>query len=61
MYNQIKGLIEVCVITVPAFGEFAKELLEDFAFLTEAHLFNANDAKQLHECEMSDLGNSILS
>ena len=54
--NQMKGLINCCVIKAPGFGDTMKAMLEDVAILTGGTLINNDDGIGVKKATMKDLG-----
>jgi len=56
LYNHVKDIINVCVITVPGMGGFSRDMIEDISVLTGSYLFDEGHPDKLLECKLEDLG-----
>ncbi|EAR97343.3 TCP-1/CPN60 chaperonin family protein (macronuclear) [Tetrahymena thermophila SB210] len=56
IFNQLKGIIECCAITVPGMGAFSKNILEDISLLTGAKLFDQNNYSEFINLKERDFG-----
>ena len=54
--NKLKGVIKVCAVKAPGFGERRKELLEDIAILTGGNMIDAGKDLTLENIDLEDLG-----
>jgi len=54
--NKIKGIIQVCAVKAPGFGERRKAMLEDIATLTGGQAFTEDLGVKLENIKISDLG-----
>jgi len=54
--NKLKGVIKVCAVKAPGFGERRKELLEDIAILTGGSMVDAGKNLTIENIELEDLG-----
>ncbi|MFB3845083.1 MAG: chaperonin GroEL [Candidatus Cloacimonadaceae bacterium] len=54
--NKLRGVLNVCAVKAPGFGDRRKEMLEDIAILTNATLISEEMGRKLDSCTMSDLG-----
>ena len=55
--NKLKGLLKVCAVKAPGFGDFKKALLEDIAILTGATFVTLDRDLPLKKCGAEVLGN----
>lgn len=53
IYNNNKGIIENCAITVPGMGEYPDQLLADLALITNSHLFDSEIGISLEYAKIS--------
>jgi chaperonin GroEL len=58
VFNKIKGILKICTIKAPGFGERRKDLLEDIAILTNGVLISESKGKKLETTSLDDLGNA---
>jgi chaperonin GroEL len=54
--NKLRGILNVCAVKAPGFGDRRKAMLEDIAILTNATLISEEMGRKLDSCTMSDLG-----
>lgn len=54
--NQIRGVLRVVAVKAPGFGERRKELLQDIAVLTGAHVNSPELGLSLEQVELAQLG-----
>jgi len=54
--NKLKGVIKVCPIKAPGFGERRKDLLEDIAILTGGTVIDAAKNLSIATADITDLG-----
>lgn len=54
--NKMKGIMSVCVVRTPAFGNNSDSVLEDIAILTGGTVISSETGKKLEEVELEDLG-----
>ena len=54
--NKLKGVIKVCAVKAPGFGERRKELLEDIAILTGGNVVDAGKDLTLENIGIEELG-----
>jgi chaperonin GroEL len=54
--NKLKGVIKVCAVKAPGFGERRKELLEDLAILTGGNMIDAGKDLTIENVDLEDLG-----
>jgi len=56
--NKIKGVLKVCAVKAPAFGENRKATMEDIAILTNGTVVSEETGITLEKAEMSVLGSA---
>src|SRR5262245_15634402 len=54
--NKIRGVLKVCAVKAPGFGDRRKEMLEDIATLTGGRAIMEELGVQLENVELADLG-----
>lgn len=54
--NRLRGILNVCAVKAPAFGDRRKAMLEDIAAITGGKLISEDLGLKLEEIELSDLG-----
>jgi len=54
--NRIRGVLQVCAVKAPGFGERRKAMLEDIAILTGSHLIAKDLGAKVEEATVNDLG-----
>jgi len=54
--NKLKGVLNICVVRAPSFGDRRKAMLEDIAILTGGKLISAEAGMKLEEVTMAMLG-----
>lgn len=54
--NKLRGVLQVCAVKAPGFGDRRKEMLQDLAILTGAKLFCEELGTKLENAELEDLG-----
>jgi len=54
--NKIKGILQVCAVKAPGFGERRKAMLEDIGILTAGQAFSEDLGVKLENIKVSDLG-----
>jgi len=54
--NKLKGVLKVCAVKAPAFGERKKEILEDIAILTGATVISEDKGLHLKQLDTAFLG-----
>ncbi len=54
--NKLRGILNVCAVKAPGFGDRRKAMLEDIAILTGATLISEDMGRKLDSCTMTDLG-----
>lgn len=56
--NKMRGLLKVCAVKAPGFGDQRKPLLEDIAILTGAMLISEETGLKLENTSLADLGSA---
>jgi chaperonin GroEL len=56
--NKIRGILQVCTVKAPGFGDRRKEMLKDIAVLTGGSCISEDLGIKLENVQMSDLGRS---
>lgn len=56
--NKLRGVIKVCAIKSPSFGDNRAELLEDIAALTSAEVLTASSAQRMEDVRQDQLGSA---
>jgi chaperonin GroEL len=54
--NVANGILRVCCIKAPSYGEYRKMILEDLAILTDANFITHDSALDLYDLQIHDLG-----
>jgi len=54
--NKVRGILNVCAIKAPSFGNRRKDVLEDIAILTGAKVISEDMAMKLENTTIEDLG-----
>ncbi len=54
--NNIRGIVKVCAVKAPGFGDRRKAMLEDIAILTGATVISEEVGRTLESCTLEDLG-----
>jgi chaperonin GroEL len=54
--NKLRGMLSICAVKAPAFGDRRLELLEDLAVLTGGTVASEETGRKLEQLELSDLG-----
>lgn len=54
--NHMKGVLKVCAINAPEYGQMRKEMLQDIATLTGATFFSSSIGNSLEKATLNDLG-----
>ncbi len=54
--NKLRGILNVCAVKAPGFGDRRKAMLDDIAILTGATLISEEMGRKLDSCTMTDLG-----
>ncbi len=56
--NKLRGVLNVCAVKSPGFGDKGKEMLEDIAVLTGGVVVSEETGRTLESVEMTDLGHA---
>lgn len=56
--NKTKGVVKVCAIKAPSYGEHRADILSDIQVLTGGTVFNAATDKTIKKATLSDLGSA---
>lgn len=56
--NKLRGVLNVCAVKAPGFGDRRKETLEDIAILTSGVVISEETGRTLESVEMNDLGHA---
>jgi chaperonin GroEL len=56
--NNMRGILKVCAVKAPGFGDKRKAMLEDLAVLTGGHVITEELALSLEKAELNDLGSA---
>jgi chaperonin GroEL len=54
--NKLRGVLQVCAVKAPGFGERRKAMLEDIAVLTGGQLISEDTGATLESVSLNDLG-----
>src|SRR5690606_10708632 len=54
--NSVRGIISVCAVKAPGFGDRRKAMLEDIAILTGGQVISEELGMKLENTELSSLG-----
>jgi len=54
--NRLRGVLEVCAVKAPGFGDRRKAMLEDIAILTGGTFFSEDLGRNLEDVELKELG-----
>jgi chaperonin GroEL len=54
--NRLRGVLEVCAVKAPGFGDRRKAILEDIAVLTGGTFFSEDLGRNLEDVEINELG-----
>ena len=54
--NKLRGVVNVCAVKAPGFGERRKSLLQDIAIVTGAEYIAKDLGMRLEECTADQLG-----
>jgi chaperonin GroEL len=54
--NHMRGIVKVCAVKAPGFGDRRKEMLQDIATLTKAQVIAEEVGRTLESCTLQDLG-----
>jgi chaperonin GroEL len=56
--NNIRGIVKVCAVKAPGFGDRRKAMLQDIAILTGAQVISEEVGSSLEGTSLDDLGNA---
>lgn len=56
--NKLRGIVNVCAIKAPGFGERRKALLQDIAIVTNSEFVAADLGLTVEGCTVDQLGNA---
>merc|ERR1712151_449260 len=56
--NNMRGIVKVCAVKAPGFGDRRKDMLEDIAVLTNAKVISEEIGLTLESSKIEDLGSS---
>ncbi len=56
--NNMRGIVKVCAVKAPGFGDRRKAMLEDIAILTNAQVIAEEVGMSLESAKLEDLGNA---
>jgi chaperonin GroEL len=56
--NRLRGVLQVCAVKAPGFGERRKSLLGDIATLTGGEFFSEDIGRNLEDVELKELGSA---
>ncbi|MBQ2350332.1 MAG: chaperonin GroEL [Cytophagales bacterium] len=54
--NKIRGVLKVCAVKAPGFGDRKKDILQDIAVVTGAHVITEEQGYKLENVTLADLG-----
>src|SRR5205085_714108 len=54
--NHMRGIVKVCAVKAPGFGDRRKEMLQDIATLTKAQVISEEVGRTLESATLKDLG-----
>lgn len=54
--NHMRGIVRVCAVKAPGFGDRRKEMLQDIAILTKAQVIAEEVGRKLESATITDLG-----
>src|SRR3546814_15965617 len=58
MVNNIRGIVKVCAVKAPGFGDRCKAMLEDMAILTGGTVISEEVGLSLEKATIKDLGSA---
>ncbi len=58
--NKLKGVLEVCAVKAPGFGERRKAMLQDIAILTGGQVISEELGLDIEKAELEDLGKAEM-
>merc|ERR1711912_115691 len=56
--NNMRGIVKVCAVKAPGFGDRRKEMLEDIAILTNSKVISEEIGMNLESSKIEDLGSA---
>lgn len=56
--NHMRGIVRVCAVKAPGFGDRRKEMLQDIAILTKAQVIAEEVGRTLESTDLKDLGSA---
>src|SRR5436190_19654764 len=56
--NHMRGIVKVCAVKAPGFGDRRKEMLQDIATLTKAQVIAEEVGRTLESTALTDLGSA---
>jgi chaperonin GroEL len=56
--NHMRGIVKVCAVKAPGFGDRRKEMLQDIAVLTKAQVIAEEVGRTLESASLKDLGSA---
>ena len=56
--NHMRGIVKVCAVKAPGFGDRRKEMLQDIATLTKAQVIAEEVGRTLESANLADLGSA---
>lgn len=56
--NHMRGIVRVCAVKAPGFGDRRKEMLQDIATLTKAQVISEEVGRKLETATIEDLGSA---
>src|SRR3989338_5593597 len=56
--NHMRGIVRVCAVTAPGFGDRRKEMLQDIAVLTKSQVIAEEVGRTLESTTLNDLGSA---
>ena len=56
--NKQRGILKVCAVKAPSYGEYRKQLLQDLAILTGGQVITYENGLDFHKCNESIFGSS---
>src|SRR3989338_11607635 len=54
--NHMRGIVKVCAVKAPGFGDRRKEMLQDIAVLTKSQVISEDVGRKLESTQLTDLG-----
>src|SRR3989338_8305672 len=54
--NHMRGIVRVCAVKAPGFGDRRKEMLQDIAVLTKSQVISEDVGRKLETTQLTDLG-----